>query len=109
MQHGGGSDGGDGKGGTIDVTYQVTDTVEPPHQTAPLLGEVIFGDQTSLFARCSGLSTGAAETPRAKRRRAAGNLIGNIIIISFVVDSSKRAAANRDAEKRQRERETDGG
>jgi hypothetical protein len=115
MQHGGGGDDDDDderRGGTIDVTYQVTDTVEPSHQTVPLLGEVIFGDQTSLFARCSGLGTGAAKTPRAKNRRAAGNLIGNIIIISFVVDGSKQATAKEEkCRKRGRgeEGEDDGG
>ena len=67
-------------------TYQETDTVEPSHQTVPLAGDVIGGDQTSLFAMCTGLSAGAAETPMAKKRRAAaGNLIGNIFIIVFVV------------------------
>jgi hypothetical protein len=69
----------------MEVTYQVTDTVEPSHQLAPLVGEVIFGDQTSLFARCTGFGTGAADTPRAKKRRAAENLVGNIIMIVVVV------------------------
>jgi hypothetical protein len=87
----------------MDATYQVTDTVEPVHQTVPAVGEVIFGDQTSLFARCWGLSTGAAETPRAKKRRAAGNLNGNIIIV-VVVDGSKQAA-KRNAEERGSRRE----
>jgi len=70
--------------GAFDVS-QVTDTVEPSHQTAPLVGEVIFGDQTSLFAKCTGFDTGAADTPRAKKRRAAENLVGNIIMIVVVV------------------------
>src|SRR6266850_4653930 len=107
MQHGGGDGDGEGKGGMIDVTYQVTDTVEPSHQTVPLLGEVIFGDQTSLFARCWGLSTGAAETPRAKKRRAAGNLIGNIIFIvrRRWLKTGTGSSEERNAEERERERE----
>ena len=69
----------------MDATYQVTVTVEPSHQTVPLLGEVIFGDQTSLFARCSGLSAGAAETPRARKSRAAVNFIIIIVVVVVVV------------------------
>ena len=53
-----------------------------------LFGEVILGMLTSLCATFGGPDTDAAETPRAKKRRAAGNLIGDIII----VDGSKQAA-----------------
>jgi hypothetical protein len=72
------------------LTYQVTFTLKHSHQTVPLLGEVILGMLMSLCATFWGPDTDAAETPRAKKRRAAGNLnlIGNIII----VDGSKQEA-----------------
>lgn len=66
-------------------TYQVAVTVEPKHQLVALLGVIIDGDQTSRFDRRTGLSAvGAAETPRATKRRVVGSLNENIII-NFVV------------------------
>ncbi len=57
-------------------------TSEPMHQTVDVLGVETGGDQTSRFDRCTGLSAaGAAETPRAKKRRAAGSLNEKIIIV----------------------------
>jgi len=52
------------------------------HQTVALFGVIIGGAQTSRFDRRMGLSAaGAAETPRVKKRRAAGSLNENIIIV----------------------------
>ena len=63
-------------------TYQVAVTVEPMHQTVALFGVTIDGAQTSRFDKRTGLSAaGAAETPRAKKRRAVGSLDENIIIV----------------------------
>lgn len=57
-------------------------TFEPMHQTVALFGVIIGGAQTSRFDRRMGLSAaGAAETPRVKKRRAAGSLNENIIIV----------------------------
>ena len=53
----------------------------PLHQTVDSSGEIIGGDQTSRFDRWGLSSAGAAETPRAKKRRAAESLNEKIIIV----------------------------
>jgi hypothetical protein len=60
------------------------------HQTVDLFGVIIGGDQTSRFDMCKGLgAAGAAETPRAKKRRAAGSLNEKIIIVGSFPLTSK--------------------
>jgi hypothetical protein len=57
-------------------------TSEPMHQTVDLFGVIIGGAQTSRLDMYNGLSAaGAAETPRVKKRRAAGSLNEKIIIV----------------------------
>jgi uncharacterized Zn finger protein (UPF0148 family) len=89
MHHCGGD--GEGRGGTMDATYQATYNKEPIQCCSPACGAVNFRFQSSLLcAMCRELSTGEAEMPRAKKRRAAGNLIGNIIIVHGSKQEAKR-------------------
>lgn len=74
-------------------TYQVAVTVDPTIQTVDASGEVTGGAQTSLCDRFTERSVGAAETPRAKKRSAVGNL--NIIRASGSIQNKWGDKRNR--------------
>jgi hypothetical protein len=70
----GSSDGNEFETWWLWSTYQVTVTFSPTHQTVSLSGVMIGGTQTSLFdnkCKLERLGVGAAETPRAKKKRSA--------------------------------------
>lgn len=62
-------------------TYQVTVPVVPTFQTVVAFGVRIGGAQTSLLdTKCTGLCTGAAETPPRARTKSAARGLKSIIV-----------------------------